>query len=133
MMSERTKGDSSKGERNWAGRERSSPDSARGERMKRWLERADSPQGERRSKDTPIVIARARVWMMKDGKPVAVSIMRGLMNTQYVELVDGELNEGAEVIIGTIGGQTATASSAQNNPFQPRMPGGGGGGGRRGM
>jgi HlyD family secretion protein len=131
MMSERT--DSSKGERSWTGRERSSPDSARGERMKKWRERAasDLPQGERHPKDTPKVTARAKVWMMKDGKPTAISIVRGLMNTQYVEVVDGELNEGAEVIIGTIGGQTTTGSTAQNNPFQPRMPGGGGGGGGR--
>lgn len=102
--------------------------------MKKWREQRspDSDQGERRSSSVPKVTARAKVWMMKDGKPVSVSIVRGLMNTQYVEVVDGELNEGAEVIIGTTGGQTTTTSTAQNNPFQPRMPGGGGGG-RRGF
>jgi len=42
------------------------------------------------------------------------------------------VKEGDEVIIGAIGAQTPTGSSAQNNPFQPRMPGGGGGG-RRGF
>jgi HlyD family secretion protein len=134
MMSERPQTDSSRGEHSWARRERSSPDSARGERMKKWREQRspDSDQGERRSSSVPKVTARAKVWMMKDGKPVSVSIVRGLMNTQYVEVVDGELNEGAEVIIGTTGGQTTTTSTAQNNPFQPRMPGGGGGG-RRGF
>jgi HlyD family secretion protein len=134
MMSERPQGDSSKGEGIWAGRGRSLPDSARGERVKKWRERrsSDSDQGERRSGSALKVTARAKVWMMKDGKPSAVSIVRGLMNTQYVEVVDGGLNEGAEVIIGTTGGQTTTASTAQNNPFQPRMPGGGGGG-RRGF
>jgi hypothetical protein len=70
---------------------------------------------------------------MEDGKPKAISIMRGLMNTQYVEVIDGELKEGDQVIIGVIGAQTATASGSQNNPFQPRMPGGGGGGRGRGF
>jgi len=131
MMSERP--DSSKGERSWVGRDRSSPDSGSGERMKSWRERSasDLRRGERRSKAAPRLTARAKVWVMKDGKPTAVSIVRGLMNTQYVEVVGGELNEGVEVIIGTIGGQTTTGSTAQNNPFQPRMPGGGGGGGGR--
>jgi HlyD family secretion protein len=126
--------DSVKGERSWAGREQS--DSARGERMKKRRDRSlsDSSRGDFAWKKPPSNAFRARVWIMENGKPKAISIMRGLMNTQYVEVIDGELKEGEQVIIGVVGAQTATASGSQNNPFQPRMPGGGGGGGgRRGL
>jgi HlyD family secretion protein len=107
----------------------------RAERMKRWKEHAgkDSSQGQSRWKKPADGSARATVWILQNGKPKAIAVVRGLMNTQYAVILDGELKEGDQVMIGASGGQTAssTSSSAQNNPFQPRMPGGGGGGGGR--
>jgi HlyD family secretion protein len=132
-MREEASTDSVKGERAWTKHERPPGDSTRGERMRMWRQRSssDSTRGERRWKSAATSVNRAKVWVMENGKPRAISISRGLMNTQYVEVVEGEVKEGDQVIIGVIGAQTATGSTGQNNPFQPRMPGGGGGGGGR--
>jgi HlyD family secretion protein len=124
--------DSVRGER-ISRREDGGQNGDRAERMKRWRERAakDSTgtmRSERKPSDGAV---RATVWVMQDGKPKVVPIMRGIMNTQYVVVLDGGVKEGDQVIIGMTGGQTASASGGQNNPFQPRMPGGGGGGGGR--
>ncbi len=75
---------------------------------------------------------RSLVWILQNGKPKPVSVLRGIQNTQFVELVETDLKEGDEVIIGSLGAPTQTATQTQN-PFGPqRMPGTGGGGGRRG-
>jgi HlyD family secretion protein len=95
-------------------------------------QRPDSSKGERHWKKAAANPNRTRTWVFQDGKPKAVPIVRGLMNTQYVEVVEGELKEGDQIVIGTIGAST-TAASATQNPFQPRMPGGGGGGRGRGF
>jgi HlyD family secretion protein len=68
----------------------------------------------------------ARIWVLKDGKPVPKFIRRGLQNAMYVEIVRGDISEGDEVIIGTTGGNMAQAPATQNNPFAPRFPTGGG-------
>ncbi len=91
---------------------------------------SDSSRAERRRR-MGAGANHARVWLMENDELKSVPIIRGLMNTQYVEVVESPLKEGDQVIIGSIGGQTATASAAQNNPFQPRIQGGGGGGGGR--
>jgi HlyD family secretion protein len=122
--------DSTSGER--TRRENSAQDSStnRRMRMRRDRESSDQARGEREWKKPKTNVVRARVWIMEDGKPKPISIGRGLMNTQYVEIVEGELKEGGQVIIGAIGAQTATGQTTQN-PFAPqRMPGGGGGRGR---
>jgi hypothetical protein len=67
---------------------------------------------------------------MDGSKLKQVTIVRGLMNTQYAEVVEGNVKDGDQVIIGAISTQSQAASGTQN-PFQPRMPGGGGG--RRGF
>lgn len=46
----------------------------------------------------------ARVWVLgKDGQPQPVAIRVGLTDGNHGELVDGNLDEGVEVIIGTAG------------------------------
>lgn len=46
----------------------------------------------------------ARVWILgPDGQPQPVSIRTGLTDGNYAEIVEGELKDGAEVIIGTTG------------------------------
>ena len=104
-------------------------DSARGDRMraKRLRASSDSSRGEWKSAGGTTF--PARVWVMENGKPKSIGMVRGLMNTQYVEVIRGDVKEGDQVIIGSVGGQAQVASGGQN-PFQPRMPGGGGGGRR---
>jgi len=66
-----------------------------------------------------------KVWVLKEGKPVPVRAIKGIQNTQFVEVKETELHEGDEIIIGAIGA-AQTAAPAGQNPFQPqRMPGGG--------
>lgn len=124
--------DSTKRERGWMKGERSSSDSSRGGSRKGWRQRSssDSTQMERGWKKPETNVNRAKVWVTEDGKLKGISIVRGLMNTQYVEVVEGQLKEGDQVIIGALNAQTQVASGTQN-PFQQRMPGGGGGGGGR--
>jgi HlyD family secretion protein len=69
-------------------------------------------------------IPRARLWILVDGKPKSVLAVRGIQNTRYVELVESDLKEGDEVIIGETDGQAQLTQQAQN-PFAPRMPGSG--------
>lgn len=46
--------------------------------------------------DTTII--RKTVWVMKDGKPQAVSLHLGLTNGQQTEVIDGDLKEGDVVL-----------------------------------
>ena len=61
-----------------------------------------------------------RIWVLDDGTLKPIKIVRGLQNTQYVELVEPQLNEGAEVIIGVIGIPAVTSQTSQN-PFMPQQ------------
>jgi HlyD family secretion protein len=83
------------------------------------------PEADRRSQMMRRLINKARVWVLADGVPRPVMVTRGLQNTRYVEVLDSDLKEGDEIIIGASGGpQQALGSAAQNNPFQPRGMGG---------
>lgn len=84
---------------------------------------------ERRAEMMRKWMSKGRIWVMENGKPKPVMITRGLQNTRYVEIVESDLKEGDEVIIGALGAQTKPAGNVQQSPFQPQM---GGGGGRRG-
>jgi len=66
---------------------------------------------------------QGRVWILFDGKPEAVRLVRGLQNTRYVEVMDTELKEGDDVIVGMSGGAEASASEAAQNPLMPRVGG----------
>lgn len=70
---------------------------------------------------------RGRVWVMRDGKPEPVPILRGIQNSQFVEVVEGDLKEGDEIIVGMVGGQATQIRPGQStNPFQPQTPMSGG-------
>jgi HlyD family secretion protein len=63
-----------------------------------------------------------------DGEPQPVRIRQGISDGQFVEVVDG-LAEGATVITGVTGGETAAGrapgrggASPASNPFQPQRP-----------
>lgn len=62
---------------------------------------------------------RAQLWVLEKGKLKPVRAVRGIQNTQFVELVRTELQEGDEVIMGVIGGTTQATTPGQN-PFMPQ-------------
>ena len=59
------------------------------------------------------------VFTLKEGKPVPLSIKTGIANSSGVELVEGALKEGDEVIVEQIGGETKkkSSSSPMGRPF----------------
>jgi HlyD family secretion protein len=65
------------------------------------------------------------LWVLQNGQPRPMKAIKGLQATRYVELLDTELKEGDEVIVGT-NGEQATASKTQTQmPFGGQMMGGG--------
>ncbi len=65
---------------------------------------------------------RGRVWVNgEDGKPKAVQVRLGLSDGSATEVVDGDLKEGQEVLLGTVStGQKGAAPAGA--PRGPRMP-----------
>lgn len=59
------------------------------------------------------------VYLLKEGKPAAVSVKTGIAGSGSVELLEGSLQEGDEVIIEQSGGETKKKSSASpmGRPF----------------
>jgi len=53
-----------------------------------------------------------QVYILKDGKPVAVPVKTGIAGSSGIELVEGALKEGDEVIIEQSGGETKKKSGA---------------------
>ena len=59
----------------------------------------------------------ARIYVAgPDGKPQAVSIMVGLSDGSYSEVVSGDLKAGQEVLIGTASGAAGRASGSASGP-----------------
>lgn len=61
-----------------------------------------------------------QVYILKDNKPAAVTIKTGIANNSSIELVEGTLKEGDEVIIEQIGGDSVkkkAAGSPMGRPF----------------
>ncbi|MFA7060793.1 MAG: efflux RND transporter periplasmic adaptor subunit [Pedobacter sp.] len=60
-----------------------------------------------------------QVYILKDNKPVAVPVKTGIANNTSIELLEGTLKEGAEVIIEQVGGDTKkkASSSPMGRPF----------------
>jgi HlyD family secretion protein len=63
--------------------------------------------------------ARGRVYLLADGAPKAVEIRVGLSDGSMSEVSGDGLAEGADVIIGTIGGSSGNAPAQKGGP--PRM------------
>ncbi len=66
---------------------------------------------------------RTMVWILQGDKLVPVMITEGLQNNQYVEVVQGNLQEGENVVVGMESTASRQAPAGQN-PFQPRFGGG---------
>jgi HlyD family secretion protein len=76
---------------------------------------------------------RSEIWILENGKTLkSVSLIVGLSDNRFVEILRGNISEGDEIIVSMmeINGMKGM-SQQQTNPFAPRMPGGGGG--RRGF
>ncbi|MFT3685183.1 MAG: efflux RND transporter periplasmic adaptor subunit [Phycisphaerales bacterium] len=77
----------------------------------------------------------SRVYVLRDGLPVAVTVRPGLSDGTVTEVTTDELEDGDTVIIGE--NSAAASSQTTSNPFAPTMNrggrggGGGGGGGQR--
>lgn len=56
--------------------------------------------------------AGQQVYMLKDGKPVAVAVKSGIANNSGIEIVESSLREGDEVIIDQSGGDSRKKSGA---------------------
>jgi HlyD family secretion protein len=67
---------------------------------------------------------RVTLWVLRNGQLAPTRAIKGLQATRYVELVETELKEGDEVIIGSNGNQTASSDSRSRMPFM-MGPGGG--------
>ena len=61
----------------------------------------------------------ARVWELKDGQPVAVSIQTGLDDGTWVEVLNGGLAPGTRVITSEL---RKTASAARQSPMAMHFP-----------
>ena len=61
-----------------------------------------------------------QVYILKEGKPAAVSVKTGIANNSSIELLESALKEGDEVIIEQIGGDSGkkkAAGSPMGRPF----------------
>ena len=66
---------------------------------------------------TAAAATAARVYVAGlDGKPQAVSIMVGLSDGTYSEVVSGDLKAGQEVLVGTGGGAARRGSGSSGGP-----------------
>ncbi len=60
-----------------------------------------------------------QVYLLKEGKPVPVSISTGIANGTSMEIIGGTLPEGADVIVEQIGGDSK--KKAGGSPMGPRF------------
>ena len=60
-----------------------------------------------------------RLWIMRDGKPIAITVQLGLNDGANTEIVEGDLQPGDELIIGESGG--ALEKPAAMVPPDPRL------------
>jgi len=58
-----------------------------------------------------------QIYVLKDGQPVAVPIKTGISSSSSIEVVEGALKEGDEVIIEQSGGDAKKKSSSMGSPM----------------
>lgn len=63
---------------------------------------------------------KQQVYILKDDKPVAVKLQTGMSDTANVEIVDGPLKEGDQVIVEQIDSKKKKANSS-GSPMGPRF------------
>lgn len=106
------------------GRERSG--AAEGRRAEQLRQKIDSKDFESKPR-----FGTGQVWVLNEKRSLKpVKIITGLNDNRYVEVLDGKLKEGDEIVLGVIASESSAMNQQQTNPFQPRMPSGSG---RRGF
>jgi HlyD family secretion protein len=60
---------------------------------------------------------QARVWVLREGRPVAVPIKTGLDDDSFTEVLEGQLQPGDRVIVGELRAGAAGATAAQTFHF----------------
>lgn len=62
-----------------------------------------------------------QVYLLKEGKPVAVAVKTGIANNNAIELLESALKEGDEVIVEQSGGDSKKKSGSGGSPMGPRF------------
>jgi len=62
-----------------------------------------------------------KVYLLKEGKPVAADVKTGIANNHGIEMTGGDLKEGDEVIIGQTGEDAKKKSGSGGSPMGPRF------------
>jgi len=65
--------------------------------------------------------AQQKVYLLKDGQPVAVTVTTGLGDSSFVELVEGSLKEGDQVVIEQSDNSKKKAAGSSGSPMGPRF------------
>jgi HlyD family secretion protein len=60
-------------------------------------------------------IGRAQLWLLRDGKPVPITVVTGLEDESFTEIVQGEVKPGDRVIVGE------QSASSPNQRGAPRL------------
>jgi HlyD family secretion protein len=58
-----------------------------------------------------------QVYILKENKPVAVAVKTGIANNSSIELIEGSLKEGDEVIIEQTGGDSKKKATSSGSPM----------------
>ena len=99
-------------------------DSTRAERRKQFTQRMQEGGGQQ-TRGQGGERAMARVWVMgKNKKLSAIMIRPGMVDGTFTEILRGKLEEGQEIVVGTITQRTGNSATPLSQPQ------GGGGGGR---
>jgi HlyD family secretion protein len=73
------------------------------------LVQPSSPEEQRRS---------GKVWILsQQGKPIPISIVLGITDGSFSEVISGDLKEGMEIIIEEISNKKVTTKSSGPPPF----------------
>ncbi len=62
-----------------------------------------------------------KVYLLKEDKPVAVAVTTGLGDASFVELVEGGLKEGDQVVVEQIDTSKKKAAGSSSSPMGPRF------------
>ena len=65
--------------------------------------------------------AQQKVYLLKEDKPVAVKVTTGLGDASFIELVEGDLKEGDQVIVEQTDGSKKKSAGMGGSPMGPRF------------
>lgn len=89
-------------------------------RFKPKTKEADQPEVKRSGPPAPGMGRKGRgqqVYVLRDNKPVAITVKTGISNNTAIELVESPLKEGDEVIVEQQGGDSKKKKSSGSSPM----------------